>query len=72
MVCIQVCCQRPRNVGLGMLDLESHGLAERLTYVGHPFEGHGVGTKSEVFLRLESDSKAEGHRKPNGAAPLTH
>ena len=30
MVCRQVCCQRPRDGGLGMPDLESHWLAERL------------------------------------------
>ena len=30
----QVCCQRPRDGGLGMPDIESHWLAERVAYLG--------------------------------------
>ena len=34
MVRRQVCIQRTRNGGLGMPDLESHWLAERLAHLG--------------------------------------
>ena len=34
MIRRQVCIQRTRNGGLGMPDLESHWLAERLSYLG--------------------------------------
>ena len=37
MVCRQVRCQRPRNRGLGMPELENHWFAERLAYLGLSF-----------------------------------
>ena len=39
MVRRQVCIQRTRNGGLGMPDLESHWLAERLAYLGRVLDG---------------------------------
>ena len=39
MVRRQVCIQRTRNGGLGMPDLESHWLAERLAYLGRVLTG---------------------------------
>ena len=42
MVCRQVCIQRMRNGGLGMPDLESHRLAERLTYLDQSLTGDTV------------------------------
>ena len=74
MVCRQVCCQRPLNGGLGMPDLESYRLAERLAYLGWSLSRDMVwGQKvRDVFPRLDSDSKAEGRCKPKGATPFTH
>ena len=73
MVCGHICCQRPRNEGLGMPDLESHWLAERLAYLGRSLSRNMVwGQKMiDVFSRLESDTEAEGRRIPKGAAPFT-
>ena len=42
MVRRQVCIQRTRNGGLGMPDLESHWLAERLAYLGRSLTGDSV------------------------------
>ena len=42
MVRRQVCIQRTRNGGLGMPDLESHWLAERLAYLGRVLTGDSV------------------------------
>ena len=48
MVRRQVCIQRTRNGGLGMPDLESHWLAERLAYLGRVLTGGlSVETKGE-------------------------
>ena len=68
MVRRQVCIQRTRNGGLGMPDLESHWLAERLAYLGRALVGDAVWRRkaSRTFPRLKSDPKAEGQRKPLG------
>ena len=70
MVRRQVCIQRTRNGGLGMPDLESHWLAERLPYLGRSLTGDAVWRRkaSQTFPRLNSDPKAEGRRKPLGEA----
>ena len=70
MVRRQVCIQRTRNGGLSMPDLESHWLAERLTYLGRSLTGDAVWTlkASRTFPRLKSNPKAEGRRKPLGEA----
>ena len=70
MVCGQVCIQRTCNGGLGMPDLESHWLAERLAYLGRSLTGDAVWRQkaSQTFPCLKSDPKAEGRRKPLGEA----
>ena len=70
MVSRQVCIQRTRNGVLGMPDLESHWLAERLAYLGRSLTGDAVWRRkaSQTFLRLQSNPKAEGRRKPLGEA----
>ena len=70
MVRRQVCIQRTRNGGLGMPYLETHWLAERLAYLGRSLTGDAVWRlkASRTFPRLQSDSKAEGRRKPMGEA----
>ena len=70
MVRRQVCIQRTRNGGLGMPDLESHWLAERLAYLGRVLTGDSVWRRkaSRTFPRLKSDPKAEGRRRPLGEA----
>ena len=66
MVRGQVCIQRTRNGGLGVPDLESHWLAERLSYLGRVLTGDSVWRRkaSRTFPRLNSDPKAEGRRRP--------
>ena len=68
MVRRQVCIQRTHNRGLGMPDLESHWLAERLAYLGRVLTGDSVwGRKaSRTFPHLKSDPMAEGQHKPLG------
>ena len=68
MVHRQVCIEHTRNEGLGMPDLESNWLAERLAYLGRSLSGDVVLRRkaSRTFLRLKSDLKAEGQRKPMG------
>ena len=61
MVRRQVCIQRTRNGGLGMPDLESHWLTERLAYLGRSLTGDAVWR--QTFPRLKSDPKAIGQRK---------
>ena len=70
MVRRQVCIQRTRNGGLGMPDLESHWLAERLAYLGRSLTGDAVWRRkaSRTFPRLNSDPKAKGWRTPLGEA----
>ena len=72
MVRRQVCIQRTRNGGLGMPDLESHWLSERLAYLGRSFTGDAVWRQkaSRTFTHLKSDPKAEGRHKPLGEAPF--
>ena len=65
MVRRQVCCQRLRNGGLGMLDLETHWFAERLAYLGRFLSVWRL-KASDTFPRLKSNSKAEGQRKLRG------
>ena len=52
MVRRQVCIQRTHNGGLGMPDLESHWLAERLAYLGRVLTGDSVWRRkaSRIFL----------------------
>ena len=58
----QVCIQRAHNGGLGMPDLESHWLAERLAYLGRVLGDSVWRPKvSRTFPRLKSDPKAK-HR----------
>ena len=68
MVRRQVSIQRTRNGGLGMPDLESHWLAERLAYLGRALTGDAVWRlkASRTFPCLKSDPKAEGRRRPLG------
>ena len=74
MVCRHVCIQRTRNGGLGMPDLGSHWLAERLAYLGRSLTGDAVWRRkaSRTFPRIQSDPKAEGRRKPLGGALFVH
>ena len=74
MVRRQVCIQRTRNGSLGMSELESHWLAERLAYSGRSLTGDAVWRKkaSRTFPRLKSDPKAEGRLKPLGEALFVH
>ena len=60
MVRREVCIQRRRNGGLGMPDLASHWLAERLAYLGRSLTGDAVWRQkaSRTFSRLQSDPKA--------------
>ena len=70
MVHRQVCIQRTCNGSLGIPDLESHWLAERLAYLGRSLTGYAVWRRkaSRTFPRLQSNPKAEGRRKPLGEA----
>ena len=64
----QVYGQHQRNGGLGMRDLENHWFAERLAYLGLSWSTDAVWRRKarDTFLRLKSDPKAEGRRKPRG------
>ena len=68
MVYGQVCCQLPRNGGLGMPDLESHCLVGRWAYLSRSLSKDTVwGQKvRDVFLRLGSDLEAKGRHKVVG------
>ena len=59
MVRRQVCIQRTRNRGQGMLDLESHWLAERLEYLGRSLTGDAMWRlkASRIFPCLKSEPK---------------
>ena len=72
LVLVQVCYQRPRNGGLGMPDLDSHWLAERLAYLGRSLTKDTVwGHKMRnVFLYLKSNPKAEARRRPGNDIPF--
>ena len=62
----QVCYQRPRDGGLGMPDLESHRLTERLAYLGRSLTTDAVWSlKVRVaFPDLGLCPLAEGRRRP--------
>ena len=62
MVRRQVCIQCTHNGGLGMPDLESHWLAERLAYLGQSLTGDAAWRLkvSRTFPHLKSEPKAEG------------
>ena len=66
MVRRQVCIQRTRNGGQGMPDMESHWLAEGLAYLDRSLTRDAVWKRkaSRTFLRLRSNPKAEGRRRP--------
>ena len=66
LVSRQVCCQRPREGGLGMSNLESHWLAEKLAYLGRSLTKKTVWFHKvrDVFPRLRSNPGAEGRRRP--------
>ena len=68
----QVCYQCPRDGGLGMPDLESHRLAERLAYLGQSLTTDAVWSlKVRVaFSQLRLNPKAEGRRRPRDEAPF--
>ena len=70
LVLRQVCYQRPRDGGLGIPDLESLRLAERLAYLGRPLTTDAVWSlKVRVtFPYLRSNPKAEGRRRPRDEA----
>ena len=72
MVRKQVCYQCPRDGGLGMPDLESHRLAERLAYLGRSLTTDTVWSlKVRVaFPRLRLNPKAEGRRRPRDEPPF--
>ena len=72
MVRRQVCYQRPRDGGLGMPDLESHRLAERLAYLGRSLTTDAVwNLKVRVaFPRLWLYPKAEGRVWPRDEPPF--
>ena len=68
MVRRQVCCQRPRDGGLGMPDL-----TEKLAYLGRSLTKDTVwGLKlRDAFPRLSSNPEAEGRRRPRDETPFT-
>ena len=68
----QVCYQRPRDGGLGMPDLESHRLAEKLAYLGRSLTTDAVWSlKVRVAFRdLRLCPKAEGRRRPRDELPF--
>ena len=70
----QLCIQRTRNGGLGMPDLESLWLAERLAYLSRSLTVDAVWRRkaSRTFPHLKSDLKAKGRRKPLGEALFVH
>ena len=74
MVHRQVCIQHTHDGGVGMPDLESHWLAERLAYLGRSFTGDTVWRQkvNRTFPRLKSDPKAEGLCKLMGETAFVH
>ena len=68
----QFCYQRPSGGGLGMPDLESHRLAERLAYLGRSLTTDAVWSlKVRVaFPCLRLNPKAEGRRRPRDETPF--
>ena len=72
MVHRQVCCQRPRDGGLGMLDLKSHWLTERLAYLGRSLMTDRVWSLKvrKAFPRQRLNPKTAGRRRPRGEPPF--
>ena len=72
LVCRQVCYQRPRDGGLGMPDLESHQLAERLAYLGRSLTTDVVWSLMVrvAFPELGLCPSAEGCRRPRDEPPF--
>ena len=68
----QICCQRPRDGGLGMPDLESHWLAERLAYLGRSLpKDTAWGLKvRNAFLCLRLNPVTKGFRRPKDEVPF--
>ena len=64
MVRRQLCCQRPRNRGLGMPDLGNQWFIERLAYLGRSLskDTEWRGKVCDTFPRLESGTKPEVRR----------
>ena len=58
MVRRQVCIQRTRNGGLGMHDLESHWLAERLAYLGRSLSGDTVWRQKAIPFLASSQTQS--------------
>ena len=69
----QVCCQRLRDMGLRIPDLESHWLAERLAYLGRSLTKDAVWDLKvrDGFFRLRSNPKAKVRRRPRDDALFT-
>ena len=68
----QVCYQRPCNGGLGMPDLESHLLAERLAYLGRSLTSDAVWSLKVgvAFPDLRLCPEAESRRRPRDEPPF--
>ena len=69
-VCRQVCYQRPHNGGLGIPNLKSHWLAERLAFLGRSLMEETVWKrKIEVaFPNLASNPVTKSCCRPKGEA----
>ena len=72
LVRTRICCQRLRDGSLGMPDLESHWLVERLGYLSWLLTMEAVwGLKvRSAFPRLKSNPEAEGRCRPRDEAPF--
>ena len=72
LVCRQVCYQRSRDGGLGMPDLVSHRLAERLAYLGRSLTTAAVWSlKVRVaFPDLGLCPSVEGRHRPRDEPPF--
>ena len=68
----QVCYQCPHDGGLGMPDLESHRLAERLAYLCRSLTTDTVSSLKVgvAFPGLRLCPKAEGRRRPRDEPPF--
>ena len=72
MVRRHVCCQRPRNGGLSMSDLENHWFVERLAHSVRSLSKDTVWRRkaSNTFPHLKPDPKVEGQRRWKSEAPF--
>ena len=68
----QVCYQRPRDEGLGMQDLESHWLAERLAFLSRSLTTDAVWSLrvGVAFPNLGLCPSAESRRRPRDEPPF--